>query len=118
MSTHQSLRFGLDIRCLRTRVPQRACFINLRFKVGRFLDQGGSKLRVGGCLGEVEKCRGLTHEIIPAYHVVPRFTVQPRASRGSRDFVPAEMYKNELKELCPEVLLEAHVRKRLDSIAA
>jgi hypothetical protein len=59
------LPFGRDIRRL-SRVLRRARLVNLRFKISRFLNQNGSKLRVGGCLGKSEKCRHLTHKIILA----------------------------------------------------
>src|SRR5258708_26069312 len=65
---HLPLIFGLNIRCLRTRLRRRARLVNLRFQISRFLNQDGSKLRVGGCLGELEKRRRLTHEILSAYH--------------------------------------------------
>ena len=60
------LPFGLDIRRLRTWVRRRARFINLRFKINCFLNQDGSKPRILGFLGELEKRRRLTHEIMPA----------------------------------------------------
>ena len=60
--------FGIDIRRLRTWVRRRTRFINLRFKIGRLLNQDGSKLRVCGFLGKLEKRRRLTREIVPAYH--------------------------------------------------
>jgi hypothetical protein len=43
-----NLIFGLNIRRLRPRVGRRARLVDLRFKVSRFLDQDGSKLRVTG----------------------------------------------------------------------
>jgi hypothetical protein len=59
-------------------------------------------LRVGGCLGELENRRRLTHEIIPAYHhVSPRSTSPQRkiTSRANREFRSLRMYKNEHVEL-------------------
>jgi hypothetical protein len=53
--------FGLDIRGLKTR--RRARLVNLWFQISRFLNQDGSKLRIGGCLGELEQRRHLTHKI-------------------------------------------------------
>ncbi len=75
--------FGLDIRRLRTWVRRRTRFINLRFKIGRFLNQDGSKPRVCGFLGKLEKRRHLTHEIIPTQHDVPR-DIRPTAQRKTR----------------------------------
>jgi hypothetical protein len=62
----QRAGFGIDIPRLRSRVRRRTQFINLRFKISRFLNQHGSKRRVGGFLGKLEKRRHLTHKIIPA----------------------------------------------------
>src|SRR5258706_5842858 len=70
--------FGLNIRRLSTRLPRRTRLIDLRFKISRFLNQNGSKLRVVGCPGELEKRRRLTHEIIPAYHAGSPSTTQRR----------------------------------------
>ena len=75
--------FGLDIRRLRTWDRRRTRFINLRFKIGRFLNQDGSKLRVCGFLGKLEKRGHLTHEIIPTQHDVPR-DIRPTAQRKTR----------------------------------
>jgi hypothetical protein len=59
-----SLRSGVraGIRRLRSRTR----LINLRFKISRFRNQDGSKLRVCGFLGKLEKRRYLINEIIPA----------------------------------------------------
>src|SRR5258706_4496761 len=62
------LVFGFDIRRQRAEVRRGAGFINLGFQMSRLLNQDGSKLRVGGGLGELEKRRRLTREIVPAYH--------------------------------------------------
>src|SRR5882762_7793160 len=75
--------FGIDIRRLRTWVRRRSRFINLRFKISRFLNQDGSKLRVCGFLGKLEKRCHLTHEIIPTQHDVPR-DIRPTAQRKTR----------------------------------
>jgi len=61
---HLPLIFRLNIRGLKTR--RRTRLVNLRFKISRFLNQDDSKLTVGGCLGELEQRRHLTHKIIPA----------------------------------------------------
>jgi hypothetical protein len=94
------LPVGLDIRRLRTRVWRRAPLINSRFKVSRFLNQDDRKVRVGGCLGELEKRRRLTHEIIPAYHTgapyCPAENITQKAGFGS-----VRMYKSEHVELRP-----------------
>ncbi len=58
--------FGIDIRRLSSRVRRRTRFINLRFKISRFLNQHGSKMRIGGFLGKLEQRRHLTHKIISA----------------------------------------------------
>jgi hypothetical protein len=44
----------------------RTRLINLRFKISRFRNQDGSKLRVCGFLGKLEKRRYLIKKIIPA----------------------------------------------------
>ena len=44
--------------------------------MGRFLNQDGSKLRVAGCLGELEQRRHLTHKM--PHRSAPK--------RGSREF--------------------------------
>src|SRR6266404_6928430 len=91
--------FGLDIRRLRTWVRRRTRFINLRLKIGRFLNQDGSKPRVCGFLGKLEKRRHLTHEIIPTQHDVPR-DIRPTAQRKTRTSgIWFQMYKSELWEL-------------------
>jgi hypothetical protein len=75
------LAFGLDIRRLKSLPRLRVRLISLRFKISRFFDQDGSKPRVGGFLGELEKRRHLTHEIIPAQHTMfpLRYALQNRA---------------------------------------
>src|SRR5882762_5056291 len=74
------LLFRLCIRRLRSLVRRRTRLINLRFKISRFLNQNGSKLRIGGFLGELEKRRHLTHEIIPALtRCSPRYALLPSA---------------------------------------
>jgi hypothetical protein len=63
--------FRLDIQ-RPSRRAQHAVFVDLRFEIGRFLDQNGRKLEVGGALGEPEKRRRLTREILPAGINPPR----------------------------------------------
>jgi hypothetical protein len=58
--------FWFDTRRKRAEARPRVRFINLRFKISRFLNQNGSKLGVASCLGELEQRRHLTHKIIPA----------------------------------------------------
>ncbi len=89
---HLPLIFGLNIRCSRTRLRRRARLVNLRFQISRFLNQDGSKLRVGGCLGELEKRRRLTHEIIPAYHAGSPSTTQ-RKNTAVGSLVPSRCAK-------------------------
>src|SRR5260370_37019895 len=85
--------FGLDIRRLRTWDRRRTRFINLRFKIGRFLNQDGSKLRVCGFLGKFEKRRNLPHEIIPTQHdVSPRYA-RPAQKLDSLEFGSAKCAK-------------------------
>ena len=48
-------------------------------------------------MGEFEKCRRLTREIVPADHCTFPVLPIPHTSRWNRDFVPAEMYKSVLK---------------------
>src|SRR5882762_3862784 len=93
--------FGIDIRRLRIWVRRRTRFVNLRFKIGRFLNQDGSKLWVCGFLGKLEKRRHLTHEIIPAQHnVFPAiYSLPPSAKRGCLEFGSSQMSKSELWEL-------------------
>jgi hypothetical protein len=79
---------------------RRTRFINLRFKISRLLNQDGSKLRVCGFLGELEKRRHLTDKIIPTQHdVSPRYALLPSAKTRRRDFGSGEMYKSALREL-------------------
>jgi hypothetical protein len=61
------LLFGLDIRGQMALI-RRARGINLRCKFRGLLDQDGRKLRVCSGLGEPEKRRRLTREIVPADH--------------------------------------------------
>jgi hypothetical protein len=91
----QKLRMWFHIRCLSTRVRRRARLIDLRFQISRFLNQEGGKLRVGSCLGELENRRRLTHEIIPAYHDVPRALVSPAQIHhaGTGNLVPCGCIK-------------------------
>src|SRR5260221_4873682 len=80
------------------RVQRGTRLVNLRFKISRFLNQDGGKLRVGGCLGELEKRRRLTHEIIPALsRWFPFYYTAQKHS--SRKFGSVRMCKSEHVEL-------------------
>src|SRR3981081_1330584 len=87
--------FGLDIRRLRTWVRRRTRFINLRFKIGRFLNQDGSKPRVCGFLGKLEKRRHLTHRNNPySTRCSPRYApYRPAQNADVWNLVPAKCTK-------------------------
>jgi hypothetical protein len=68
--------------------------IDLGFEIGRFFDQGRHNLGIACCLGEFEKYRRLTREIVPANHCTFPVLPTPHTSRWNRDFVPPEMYKS------------------------
>ena len=81
----------LNVRRWRTEARPRALFVNLRFKIGRFFQQGGGNRGVFGYFGELEQNRRLTHEILSTDHgFFPRGIPAPTPLRGSRAFVPVE----------------------------
>ena len=88
-----SLGFGLDLDIRRGRPEVRppARLINLGFQGSCFLNQNGSKLRVGGFLGELEKRRCLTHEIIP--NAAPKRDTRAFGSRVPADPVRSACYR-------------------------
>ena len=59
------------------------CFIHLRFKLGRLLQQGGGNCGVFGHLGELKKNRRLTHEILSTDH-----STSPVVSQLQPDYAP------------------------------
>jgi ribose transport system substrate-binding protein len=64
------LAFGLDIR--RTRAPVYGLLIELRFEIGGLVDQSSHHLRVGCCLGELDKgCRLSSKIIFTRHDLVP-----------------------------------------------
>jgi hypothetical protein len=87
---------GLDIRRQGHWARQHARFINMQFKIGRFLDQGGGNFGVPSYLGELEKYRRLTREIFSIDHrnFSPFTLFHPRqyAERG-----------DSFRPLCPKV---------------
>src|ERR1700719_3652323 len=74
--------------------------VKLPIKVGGLLDQGGGNFRVLGRLGEVEKDRCLTREILSTDHWLSPSTQTARHEHLApvRDLVPAELYKSEPKK--------------------
>jgi hypothetical protein len=93
-------RRRLNVRRSRTEARPRALFVNLRFKIGRFFQQGGGNRGVFGYFGELKKNRRLTHEILSTDHgFFPPWYPSANATTRKSGIRSGRMLKSEQFEL-------------------
>jgi hypothetical protein len=69
------------------------------FEIDRLRDHGGYNVGISGYLGNPEKRRCLTREIVPAEHCIFPNIHNWETPRANPDLVPKEKYRSELKGL-------------------